>query len=78
MEESIVRQGISPLIRQYSMKVEEETPNSTLVQALSSTIRKQDEDERQARKQANEWRAWLEFGQATELRIFHEMRSYNC
>ncbi|GLI75628.1 hypothetical protein PoHVEF18_003890 [Penicillium ochrochloron] len=48
------------------MKAEEETPNSTLVQALSSTIRKQDEDERQARKQANEWRAWLEFGQATD------------
>ncbi|OKO96532.1 hypothetical protein PENSUB_10707 [Penicillium subrubescens] len=66
MEESIARPGISPLIRQYSMKAEEETPNSTLVQALSSTIRKQDEDERRARKQANEWRAWLEFGQATD------------
>jgi hypothetical protein len=63
---SITRPGISPLIRQYSMKAEEETPNSTLVQALSSTIRNQDEDERQAKNRAYEWRTWLRFGQSTE------------
>lgn len=57
---------ISPLIRQYSMKAEQEEPNNMLVQAVSSTIRKQDEEDLCDRRQVWEWSKWLKFGESTE------------
>ncbi|RDH36294.1 hypothetical protein BDQ94DRAFT_167912 [Aspergillus welwitschiae] len=57
---------ISSLIRRYSMKAEHETPHNPLTQALSSTIKHQDELERQSQRQAEEWTKWLKFGEATD------------
>ena len=60
------KQEISPLIRSYSMKAEQEDPHNILVKAVSSTIRKQDEEDIYDQRQIREWSEWLKFGESTE------------
>lgn len=63
MKEADTPPLISPLVRQYSLKVQEEAADDTLTQSLGAAIQKHDDNERQARLQLSEWRSWLRLGE---------------
>ena len=56
---------ITPLVRQYSLTMDESTLGGPLPQALGLAVRKQEEEEREAEKQAHEWNMWLRFGETS-------------
>lgn len=53
---------ITPLVRQYSLKAEEDMPEDTLSQALGGIVRKEDEDAAKLKQQMLAWRRWIDFG----------------
>ncbi|KAM6512108.1 hypothetical protein FSOLCH5_009826 [Fusarium solani] len=53
---------ITPLVRQYSLKAEEDMPEDTLSQALGAIVRKEDEAAAKLKQQMLAWRRWIDFG----------------
>lgn len=53
---------ISPLVRQYSLKAHEETPDDTLSQALVSVIHKEEAATAASEEETVNWKKWIEFG----------------
>lgn len=53
---------ITPIVRQYSLKAEEDMPEDTLSQALGAAVRKEDSAAAQHKQQMLAWRRWIDFG----------------
>lgn len=53
---------ITPIVRQYSLKAEEEMPEEVLSQALGAAIHKEDTAAAEKKQQLVAWRRWIDFG----------------
>lgn len=53
---------ITPIVRQYSLKAEEEMPEDALSQALGAAIRKEDTVAAEKKQELVAWRRWIDFG----------------
>ncbi|KAH7123501.1 hypothetical protein B0J13DRAFT_566717 [Dactylonectria estremocensis] len=54
---------ITPIVRQYSLEVEKSQPDDSLSQALG-LVAKQETHESRSKRQALEWKKWLQFGES--------------
>ncbi|KAI1479211.1 hypothetical protein F4774DRAFT_138077 [Daldinia eschscholtzii] len=62
MNDTIGEPGVSLLVRKYSLRAEQETPNSILSKALGTTSRNIDDEEERSTKQLSDWKKWLQNG----------------
>ena len=54
---------ITPLVRQYSLKAEEENPDDPLASAMGTVVREREASEREGQHQRHDWQRWLLFAE---------------
>lgn len=54
--------NIAPLVRQYSLKAHEETPDDPLTHTIVSVVRQDDAKKIDNEQETVSWKKWIEFG----------------